>query len=247
MIYFGSEFWAAIVGAIVGSASGAIPAYLLARKASKEEAERIEAERAHERRLAGIRFYSVLTSVANDTLSTRQQIEWMINSRDESKLHKRVSALAGARSEIQNPFAQLDLSVFANKSGIDLINRVDLLGRAYETQIALLHEFRAKKERLFEIYESAKERHEGADGKTTYRIAGDQQVVLADREAQAESVAQGLVELTRMNSGRAYRLAKAYDLLAASELKELELPRIDLSAALLKFDDLETSDQEQPK
>ncbi len=239
MIGLGSEFWAAIVGAIVGSAGSAIPAYLLARNASREETERNRDERRHQKRLVGIRFYAVLTSVVNDILSTRQQIDLMIDTRDESKLHKRLSALAGTRTDLKNPFAYLELSAFADETGIDLINRIDLLGRPYETQIALLQEFKIKKERLSEIYEGAKERHEGPDGKTTYRIPGDQQVMLADREAQAETIAQGLVEIVRENSGRAYRAAKAYDELAVGKLVELDLPRVDLSKALLKFDDLE--------
>lgn len=239
MIGFASEFWAAIVGAVVGAACSAIPAYALARKASREEEQRVKDEREYQLRLNGIRFYAVLTSVANDILSLRQQIESMIDTRDDIQLHRRLSSIAGARTDLSNPFAALDLALFADKSGIDLINRVDLLGRSYETQISLLQEFRDKKERLFEIYETAIERVSGPDGKTTYRISGDQKLMLEDRSAQAESIAQGLVEIVRKNSGRAYRAAQAYDKLAASDLKRLDLPRVDLGEALEKFNDLD--------
>lgn len=173
-MWLGPEFWAAILGAIVGAAAGALPAWLLARKAARDATLLEEKRQQREDRLAGTRLFLAISHVANDVFSARGQVEKMLLERPapdshNGQIHKRISVLSGAQMEPVNPFADLDLAMIANSEGVDLVNAIEFLGRCYQSQCSLFGEYRLQKQRLFEVYEKAKERSAGsAEGLSNY-------------------------------------------------------------------------------
>jgi len=239
----GGEFWAAIVGAVVGAVASAVPAWLLARKASAETLRRDSEERRRADRVSGLQFFLVLSQVGNDVLSARNQVEQMLSERpigsdERAPVQRRISILARSPLSPHNPFSDCDLAIFAHSEGIELINRVELLGRSYQTQISLFAEYRTQKQRLFEVYEQAKERKQSSKGTTIYTLNPSFGIIIAERETLCETLAVGLVECLRENSKAVFEISRFYDELVQTNLEELNLPRINMRKALDLFPDL---------
>jgi len=240
-----NEFWAAIVGALVGAFVGAFPSWLLAKRASAETLKRDQESRDREDRVKGLQFYLTLSKIGNDIFSTRGQIAEMldheIRSDEAYPIQAKLSVLSGAETDVKNPFDHLDLCVFANTEGIEMINRIDLLGRCYTTQISLFSDFKVLKQRLFEIYEQAKSRETNADGLTTYLIDPTFSVLIDDRKSQTEIIAEGIIEVVWRNCMIVYRLILQYNEIVDGTLKRLDLPKIEYKKIVERFPDVEAT------
>lgn len=196
-----------------------------------------------------LQLYLALTRVGNDVLSARQQIEEMvarpIRKGDRFPNQRRLSAFSGGPNIATNPFSDLDLSPLATRDGIELINQLDLLGRCYSTQIAILNDFRLQKERLFELYEQADEAAVGDAETLTFKLDRRQfGTKLEVRESQAEELANGVIEIVRRNSKLIYQTSNTYNNAASSFLAKLSLPMTSLNIVAERFPDLLESDSE---
>jgi hypothetical protein len=241
----------AVVGGILGALAGGIPAYFLSKSASREISARDKVARESIERLAMLRLYLALSQVGNDVLSARQQIDEMamrpVSEDDKFPSQRRLSAFSGMQSVVANPFLDLDLSPLASQNGIELINQLDLLGRCYIAQVAILNDFRIHKERLFELYEQSEDAQIGGPETITFKLNHQQFATkLKIRESTAETVANGAIEVIRRNSRLVYRAIKTYNAAASSFLVNLHLPLIDQVMAVQKFPDL-LNDDDQPR
>lgn len=249
-MWLGPEFWSAIIGAIVGAAAGAVPSWLLSRKAARDAASLEDVRNRKEDRLAGTRLFLAITYVANDIFSARKQVEKMLLERPSPEshnghIHKRLSVLSGARVVPVNPFDNLDLAVIATSDDVELVNSIEFLGRCYETQCSIFADYRLQKQRLFEIYEKAKERSAStSEGLANYTLDPEYKVILADREATTEIIARGLLDALYENSKLAYSVAMLYNKAVDGSLAHLELPKMETGSVAEKFPDVVAPDDE---
>jgi hypothetical protein len=132
----------AITGAIVGAASAAIPAWLLARSASRETLERDRAQRSDAMRLSAYRAFVKMQLIANRCGSVRIQIEQMVAAADNSghaalPIWQKVRPLIGFAVEPVS-FEADDLALFVSARQFDFIGRLLLVAERYNALIECL-------------------------------------------------------------------------------------------------------------
>lgn len=142
----------AIVGGVIGALAGGIPAWLLARRASKETAEREQISREEQQIALLFRLHAKLGIILNDLSSTLLQIREMLDrplpSGHPAPNQGKISAFAGKHSDPDVTFKPDELSVLLAYDEADFLTDLDLLGRRYAAILSSLETYSQLKSEL---------------------------------------------------------------------------------------------------
>ncbi|MDB5583735.1 MAG: hypothetical protein JWR80_8911 [Bradyrhizobium sp.] len=135
-----------LTSAVIGALLGGVPAFLLARRGSKEVLQRDKAAR-HDVELGLVRQVFVkLDIIANALGSHEQQVEEMIakadqDGNDHMPIHQRISTFPGIDREPLVTFEACELAVFITAEAPDYVDELILLSRRYAAVLASLATF----------------------------------------------------------------------------------------------------------
>jgi hypothetical protein len=197
-MYEWRDLVAAVVGGVIGSLAGGIPAYFLARRASKEVLKRDEEQRRAEEKVSAVRLFSKLSVVANSLLSLNQQVEEMLASRtvspqDAAPTQRRLSAIVGFSAEMEMRFDAEDLAILVAAKRVEYLGEVQLLGRRHAALFDSLQVYRERKERFADLIASVGSHEVASDGLVTSKIPAELSSRIKVEEATLESLAVAIV------------------------------------------------------
>lgn len=125
--------WASVIGALVGSATAAIPAYLLARKTSVETLERDRISRSEAQRLATLRAFIKIQRIVNGIETLHRGIEGMIEQANAKGhrgwLWQKVMPMTGFTSDLVR-FEADEVLVFVSRDA-EYLNDLLLAAERY--------------------------------------------------------------------------------------------------------------------
>ncbi len=133
----------AALGAILGAAAGAIPAFMLAIRSSKETLERDRISRMEAQKALALKAFVKLLQITNGQISIRDHIRDMVHAADipdneEMTLWQRVMPIGGVSIEPVR-FEADEIALLIASKDIELANDMMLLAaRAHANDISLV-------------------------------------------------------------------------------------------------------------
>jgi hypothetical protein len=149
----GPDIWDASVAlgsALLGAIVGAVPAFILARRASKEVLERDRTARRETEKAVGMRAHIKLGTIVNSMLTIRRQLRFAISSPpiEGAELWQCVEPVIGFAGEERTTFEAEEASLFLAAGKRDYAEALLLLGRRHAVQAEVLKEYGARREQL---------------------------------------------------------------------------------------------------
>jgi hypothetical protein len=254
--YSAYEWWdliPAIVGGIIGALAGGIPAWLLARRGSKENLARDKEQRTEKELASAFRVFTKLSMIINDLTSTLLQIEEMllrpVDPDDESPTQRRVSAFAGAESEPTLMFTADDLYVLIAAGEVDYLTDLDLLGRRYAANLRTMHTYAQLKSKLHDLIGESEIIEFGPGDRIFTRIDAKNAAKLRMQARALESVIVPLIDGMRRDTQLGIKLAQQYGPKMKAYFGTRKVPFFDLTELKALFPslafDIAESDSEQ--
>ena len=243
MNWFGTEFWSAIVGAIVGASASAIPSFLLARRASKEVLERDAAKRDEDDRLAVYRIFALLDHLGNQLLGIRSHVEDMYTSLpfedgEEYPVQRRLMPMVGLSEADLISFDDSDFYIFAKKGSANLISDIRLLVRRFNADIHSILAYGRQKSDIQTYGSEAQGFEPDDDGFVTLELTHEQYVKLNLMQRNAETLAvnilPGLVEDTQL----AVQCGLQFNAWSSEHFGNECVPKLRFERAFVQFPDL---------
>lgn len=187
----------AVVGGVIGALAGGIPAWLLARRSSKESLSRDREIRKEAQLAAAFRIFTKLSMMVNDLASTLMQIEEMlkrpVDPYDESPTQRRVSAFAGASSEAER-FSADELAILVAANETDYLTELDLFGRRYQAFLRTLGTYGQLKSKLHDLLSQSEDLQFGPGDTLRSRTTMKNAQILRMQSRTLESVAVPMID-----------------------------------------------------
>lgn len=217
LVQSGYDWWdlvPAVVGGVIGALAGGIPAWLLARRESKETLRRDKEQRTEQDLAAAFRIYTKLSMMVNDLASTLIQIEDVltrpVEPNDEAPTQRRISAFAGASSEPELSFTAEDLYVLVGAGEADYLTELDLFARRYSVNVRTMHTYAQLKTKLHDLIAESEDIKFGPND-TIYTKTNDKNAMKLRMQARTlESVIVPLIETIRNDTVLGVKLAQQY-------------------------------------
>lgn len=213
-----ADWWSlasAIIGGVIGSFAGGIPAWLLARRASREASKNERERQAELDQTAWFRIFVKLSTIANGLLSTLIQIDEMlttslVDEHDEAPTQRRVLAFAGLNSRDAVTFHADELQVLMKADEADYLSDLELLAQRHLAILLALEEYGRRKAKLHDFLTSVEGTSFGPkDTMSTHLIGAN--AIRARAEARAlESIIAPAVEFLRRDSKFAIKLGEQF-------------------------------------
>ncbi|MBL8656932.1 MAG: hypothetical protein JNJ92_06170 [Altererythrobacter sp.] len=222
------ELIPAIVGGIIGAFAGGIPAWLLARRASKETLLRDRLSR-EEAELAKV--YSAHTKLGvmvNDLVTTvllvRDMMTRPVDPRDESPTQRRVSAVAGKQLRPELLFSPDDLAIFIAANQPDYLSELDLFSRRYAADMNVLETYGVLKAELHNLISDCPEIRFGRGDAVSTPSTGPTANKLRMKARTLESVIVPLIEMMERDARHGMELAKRFDTVLKGHFPNRKVP-----------------------
>lgn len=149
----GPDIWEAAVAAgsaMLGAGAGAIPAFMLARRASQEVLERDRITRRETERSIGMRAHVKLGTIVNSMLTVQRQLRQAIADApvEGAELWQCVEPVVGFAGEDRITFDAEELALFLAAGKGDFAEALLLLARRHAVQAEVLKEYGVRREQL---------------------------------------------------------------------------------------------------
>ncbi len=140
----------ALGSAVIGTGLGAVPAFMLARRASKEVLTRDRVSRTEQERAVGLRVQIKLGIIVNSLLTVRRQLAEAIADPpgDGVELWQCVQPIIGFAGEERVMFEAEEAALFLAAGAGEYAEAMQLLARRHAVQAEVLKEFGARKAEL---------------------------------------------------------------------------------------------------
>lgn len=226
-----TEFVAAIAGAVVGALGGAVPAYLLARRASKEARKQGEAAQRERERAIAFSLYVKIAEVNNGLYTICSMINDLLyqahlEGRQKDKLWQRLPPLAGWRDESNFRFSSDEIALLIAAKEIDLANELMILDKRYEATTNNAFEYSRRREELSRLIKTTD--FEGTVG--TGAIAPADQGIAKPMMVALEQVAESLIDYANRDRRQAMAAAERFGPAMRAHLKDPAFPIFELAA-----------------
>lgn len=233
----------AAVGALIGAAAAAIPAFLLAKKASSEVLTRDQEIRDRDDETTGYRVYTLLEHLANQVISFRSHVEEMISAvpigeDEEFPLQRRILPMVGTSAADVVSTDRTDLQVFIKHKEAKFVSELFGFIRRYNS---LLHSIMAYSELRSEIQRAGMEAEDYTvehGNSVALRLDKKGYVRLSLMQRNAETLAVQLVQSLREDSQEAVRLAHTFNGISNRIFGIRDFPRLEWDRAVAEFPDL---------
>lgn len=151
----GPDLWdggVALVSAIVGAIAGAVPAFMLAKRSSKEILRRDQQARREQHRMLALRTHVKLGIILNSIAVVKRQIDAAFADPPAigAEPWQTVEPVVGAGREYEIDFDIDEMAVMLSIKRGDLADQLSLLARRHTVHGETLKEYAVRRERLRE-------------------------------------------------------------------------------------------------
>jgi hypothetical protein len=149
----GPDIWDAVVAlgsAIVGAAAGAIPAFILAKRGSKEVLERDRTARLEAAKTVGMRVHVKLGTIVNSILTLQKQLNAAIANPPQpgAEYWQMVEPVVGFAGEEGITFEAEEVAIFIAAGKLDYAEALLLLARRHAVHAEVMREYAARRDQL---------------------------------------------------------------------------------------------------
>ncbi len=217
VIQEGYEWWdliPAILGGIIGALAGGLPAYALAKRATKEALARDSKVRDELDRAKAFRIFGTLQAIVNSFFTTRMMIDEMlerpIDPNERAPIQKRVNAMVGFTGEMSFLFHPDDLALLVAANHPDYLTDLELVSRRHAAIMSGLQSFGEFKDRLGQLLLEATKHEFAPDGTVVSHIPTDLAPRVQISEMQLESIIAPLVQMLHDNTELVIKTAEQF-------------------------------------
>ena len=218
------------VGAVLGAASSAIPAYWLANRASKATLRRDEQARVQAEKSATVRGMIKMQVIVNGLEGLHREVHEMIadaqqRGGDHPEVWTMVRGLTGLPgTPVQ--FNAEEIAIFLAFKDYEFFNDLLVCGTRYNALTAGFAEYTVQRQKLTDLL-SAK--MEGIVGSTD--LSPENAAFIAPKAAAVESLIAQLIDTTEIDYEAALALAEQFGPKARSCFNDVAFPAMDVSEA----------------
>jgi hypothetical protein len=139
-----------LAAALLGAAAGAVPAFILANRSSREVLERDREARREAEKAAAMRVHVKLGAIVNSIITLRRQLDSAIKNPPiaGAELWQAVEPVIGFGGDERIQFAADEAAVFVSAAKFDYAEALLLLARRHAVHAEVLQEYAAGRERL---------------------------------------------------------------------------------------------------
>ena len=218
----------AIVGGIIGALAGGIPAWLLARRASREALERDRLNREEVELVQVFRVHTKLGIMVNDLTSTLLQIREMLarsyDPRDESPTQRRISAFAGKNFKTEAAFAPDELAIFMSAARPEYLTELDLFSRRYFADMEILDTYGRLKAELHDLVSDSDELRFGEGDRVSTSTVGRLANKLRMKARTLESIIVPCIAMMERDARNGINLAEKFDTVLKPHFPHRKIP-----------------------
>lgn len=218
----------AIIGGVIGALAGGIPAWLLARKASKETLERDREQRVAREKALAFSVSVKLVVIVNSVLSLRGHVKGCLSLLDTPE-HKHMVPwqvlipMVGHTDEGDTRFTAEEMAIFMAADEMEYLRDIMLLAQRHAAAIASFREYRVARDGLRPMLPAP----EGFDGQMGTMLLSQQQVnALAPYTIPLDNVARDLAESLEEDLELARRVANDFGPILKRYFNEPKMPAL---------------------
>ncbi len=212
----------ATVGALMGAAAAAIPAWLLARNTSKETLERDRIARREQMEADAFSGVVKLVSIVNGVAALQRTIEEQIAEAQEAglagQLWCRVRGLTGLRQE-EIKFEARELAVLLAAKEFKYLTEVLLVAERYSTLVAAMQDYADRRRELTDMIPARIE-----NGVGTFILNQAEQERFGPRILELESMIEELRQTAAKDNEETIRVAGEFGEIARRQLGIADFP-----------------------
>lgn len=239
------EWWdlvPSVVGGVLGALAGGIPAWVIAKRASKETLARDRLSRLETELATVFRVHTKLSMMINDLSSTLIQIREMLNRpfdpTDESPIQRRVSAFAGKQLQDNAAFTADELSVFVAANQLDYLTELDLFGRRYTADMISLDKYGQLKTEIHHLISESDDIEFGPDDVVVTKSSGAGSTKLRMKARTAESIIAPLIQMMEGDIKMGVKIASSFATNLKYYFPNCKVPGFDLTMLAQLLPDL---------
>ena len=228
--------------------AGGIPAWFLAKRASKETLDRDRLQRLDAELAIAFRVHTKLGIMFNDLSATVLQIREMLkrsfDPRDEAPVQRRVSAFAGKQLLRDISFTADELALFVAVNELDYLSELDLFARRYHSDMVALDTYGKLKTELHNLISDSAHVKFGPGDVILTRTDDPDAAKFRVKARTLESLIVPLIKMMEEDTRMGMRLAKQFDKKLKHHFPSRKVPGFDLGEAERLFPDiLEVADK----